>query len=101
MYKPETQWIGGAYPGFIPAPVQSIHWRQPNPPPAGHKRQAIIEFARTSGPVSAVVISNMLRLPVDSVRGQLRIIVRRKLLAVDVKMHPNGRNKINYYSGVQ
>ena len=101
MYKPETQWIGGTYPGFIPAPVQSIHWRQPNPPPLGHKRQAIIEYARVNGPVSALVIATMLRLPLDSVRHQLRITVQRKLLAIEVRLHANRRNKINYYSEVQ
>ena len=97
----ETIWIGGVYPGFIPAPTKSIHWRQPNPPPAGHKRMAIIEYARVNGPVSALVIATMLRLPLDSVRGQLRIILKRKLLAVEVRVHLNRRNRINYYSGVQ
>ena len=98
MYKPETQWIGGTYPAATP---RHLHCNTKGQPPLGHKRQAIIEFTRVNGPVSAVVISNMLRLPVDSVRGQLRITVQRKLLAIEVRMHANRRNKINYYSGVQ
>lgn len=100
-YVPETQWVGGHYPGFIPVPTKSIHWRQPNPPTLGHKRMAIIEYARVHGPVSALVIATMLRLPLDSVRGQLRIILSRKLLAVEIRTHENRRNKINFYSGVQ
>jgi len=102
-YTPETQWVGGDYPGVTPKHLhRAAHKpRKQIQPTVGHKRQSIVNLARSNGPINAAEISDILRMPLDSVRGQLRIAFLQKLVSREEREHPNGNNRIMYYSGVQ
>jgi hypothetical protein len=102
-YKPETQWIGGEYPGATPPHLHRAA-RKPRKqiqPTVGHKRRAIVEYVRTNGPCNAMEVSCAVGYPLDSVRGQLRVARIAGLLAKELWLHPNGNNRIAYYSGLQ
>lgn len=101
-YAPETQWVGGKYPGVIPKHmhhvVKKVRYVSRNP--LGYKRQSIVDLARTNGPINAAEISDILRMPLDSVRSQLRIAFLQSLVSREEREHPNGNNRIMYYMGV-
>jgi hypothetical protein len=98
-YTPQTNWVGGEYPGVVPAHLHRVPKKvRPN---VGHKRRDIVAYARVHGPVCAVDIAAMLKMPLDSVRGQLRICCNQKLVVKEERQHSNKKNRIMYYSGVQ
>jgi hypothetical protein len=71
------------------------------PPHVGHKRRDIIAFMHNNGPACAVDAAFALKMSLDSVRHQLRIICIKtpSPLAKEERQHPNGKNKIIYYTG--
>ena len=103
MYQPETQWIGGVYPGATSTNLHQLirKVRYVSGNSLGHKRKAIVEYVRLNAPCHAVEIANAVGYPLDSVRGQLRIAFLQKLVTKELRIHPNGNNRIAYYSGVQ
>jgi len=93
-YKPETCWVG-VQP--TPHPKNVIKVAKP----IGAVGRSIMDTAIKHGPTSAILIAEFLNLPVDSVRNRLALAAKQGKLKQEVKLHPNGRNRINYYSGVQ
>jgi hypothetical protein len=102
-YTPQTQWVGGEYPGVLPPHMHHVERAHRATPaqPFGYKRKAIVEYVCNHGPLSAVDISRAVGYPIDSVRGQLRTACNQKLVAKEERLHPNRRNRIMFYSGVQ
>ena len=104
-YTPQTQWVGGEYPGAIPKHLHQYTPKYPSsvkvPQKVGHKRRQIIEYVRLHGPCSAVEVSRALQQPLDSVRSQLKVAYQKKQVTREDRPHPNGNNRIGYYSGVQ
>ena len=102
-YTPETTWVGGQYPGVVPSHLhQAARKHRPTPAtPFGSKRKAIVAYVRSNGPLSAVDIALAVGYPIDSVRGQLRTACIQKLIGKEERLHPNRRNRIMFYSGVQ
>jgi hypothetical protein len=102
-YTPETQWVGGEYPGATPKHLhRAAHKpRKQIQPTVGHKRQVIVDYVRLNAPCNASEISCAVGHPLDSVRGQLRISCVAGLVKKEMRIHPNGNNRIAYYSGVQ
>lgn len=92
MYKPETRWVG-IQP--IPHPKNVIKVVRP----VGSVGRSIIAAAIKYGPTSSALIAEFLQLPVDSVRNRLALAAQQGKLKQEVKLHLNGRNKINYYPG--
>jgi len=94
MYKPETRWVG-VQPTPHPKNVVKVVR------PVGSVGRSIIETAIKYGPTSSALIAEFLKLPVDSVRNRLALASKQGKLKQEMKLHSNGRNKINYYSAVQ
>ena len=90
-YAPQTRWVGGYYPGATP---KHLHEEAPK---VGHKYRAIVAYVKAHGPVSAVTIAKDLGMPLDSVRGQLRTACVEKDVDKTARLHPNRRNRINFY----
>ena len=96
-YAPETQWITGFGP--VAQPAKRRVWKESLN--IGWKRKSIVAYATQHGGATAVLIAQELDMPIDSVRGQLRIAFLGGQVNRHEGMHPNGKNKIMYYSGVQ
>ena len=94
MYKPETHWVG-VQPTPHPRNVVKVVR------PFGAIGKSIIETAIKNGPTSAVFIAEFLKLPIDSVRNRLALASDQGKLKRELGMHPNKKNKIMYYSGIQ
>ena len=101
-YKPETQWIGGLYPGSNPPSVPTIVRKDRTKPTTarGHKRKAIVDYVRRYGPVPSVRVAAALGQQIDSVRIQLRYAFQLGLVAREERKHPTRNNRILFYSGV-
>jgi len=93
-YKPETRWVG-VQPIVHPKNVAKPHRE------VGAVGRSIIATAIAHGPCSAVLIAEFLHLPIDSVRNRLALAVNLGKLNRNEGLHPNGRNRIMYYSGAQ
>ena len=101
-YIPETNWIGGYYPGAVPAHLHDTRKHRATPAqPFGYKRKAIVDYVCNHGPLSAVDISRAVGYPIDSVRGQLRTACNQNKVTKEERIHPNRRNRIMFYSGVR
>jgi hypothetical protein len=100
-YTPQTNWIGGHYPGVLPPHMHHTaraHRATPQKP-FGYKRKAIVAYVCGHGPVSAVDIAQAVGYPIDSVRGQLRTACNQKQVVKEERLHPNRRNRIMFYTG--
>lgn len=93
-YTPETQWVG-VQPVVHPKNIVKPHR------PVGSVGRSIIATATQYGPCSAVSIAEFLNLPIDSVRNRLLTAVNVGHLTRHEGLHPNGKTRIMFYSGLQ
>lgn len=93
-YTPETLWVG-VQPIVHPKNIVKPHRE------FGSVGRSIIETAIKYGPCPATLVAEFLRLPIDSVRNRLLLAANLGELSRYEGLHPNGRNRIMYYSGVQ
>ena len=98
-YVPETQWIGGTYPGIKP---KHYHFAQEKVlVPWGDKRKAILVFLAANPNSSPTTISAALGYSVESTRSQLREMYTMKKVAREQHKRADGRSMESYYSGVK
>ena len=102
MYQPETQWIGGKYPGVrTPLPIKVVKKRvqtyfQPRP-----SKNAILSVVRSQGPISISNIALFLSKRKNLVNMQLLDMQREGLVVKEYRKNKNNGHNQMFYSGVQ
>ena len=103
-YTPETQWIGGKYPGVRtpPTPVIKVAKKrvqtyfQPRP-----SKNAILAVVRSRGPISISNIASSLGKRKNLVNMHLLDMQREGLVVKEYRKNKNNGHNQMFYSGVQ
>jgi len=105
-YTPETQWIGGKYPGVkvlpLPKPPRAVDEKrvktyfQPRP-----SKNAILAVVRSRGPISIANIALSLGKRKNLVNMHLLDMQREGLVVKEYRKNKNNGHHQMFYSGVQ
>ena len=110
MYKPETKWIGGQYPGVLPSPLhyyadveKRIRKRKPRPLQIkpSPTLDLILTAIRTHGPVSLIKLVEVTGRSDKTVYARITILEKKWLITKELRKNPHNHQRSFFYSGVQ
>jgi len=110
MYKPETKWVGGKYPGALPPHLhhyvdveERIKKRKARPPQfqPSPTVDLILALIRKNGPVSLIQLVGLTGRSDKTVYARIAKLEKKLLITKELRKNAHNRQSSFVYSGVQ
>ena len=109
-YTPQTQWVGGVYPGVLPTHlhhvkaepvVQGRALRPLGRLQASPARNALLAAIKLHGPVSLAQLAEVLGKNTKTMYARILILENMRLVVKESRKNEHSNRRAMYYSGVQ